>query len=138
MVVPSELSGRLRAVTIDMFATAFRRAAAVVARPAAVLLGLFLGFLAAPAAATAPETWSDPDNGSVLENLLILVGIPLAVILLVALLVYLPSMIRGQSSEPALAFQDRSEWFGGPRKGVEATKSGSGSDQDKGGVGGRW
>lgn len=121
-----------------MFATALRRAAAVVARPGAVLLGLFLGFLATPAAATAPEAWADPDNGSVLENLLILVGIPTAVILLVALLVYLPSMVRGQSSEPALAFQDRSEWFGGPRKGVEATTSASGSDQDKGGVGGRW
>jgi hypothetical protein len=125
-------------VTIDMLATALRRAASVVARPLAVLLGLALGSWAAPAVATAPESWSDPDNGSLLENLLILVGIPIAVTLLLALLVYLPSMMRGQSSEPALAFQEKSEWFGGPRKGVEAAQGTPADGQDKGGAGGRW
>jgi len=69
---------------------------------------------------------------------LVLGGIPLAVILLLTLLVYLPSMMRGQSSEPALAFQERSEWFGGPRKGVDAAPGSSDTDEDKGGAGGRW
>jgi hypothetical protein len=125
-------------VTIDMLATALRRAATVVARPVAVTLGLVLGSLALPAAATAPESWEEQDTGSVLQHLLVLGGIPLAVILLLTLLVYLPSMMRGQSSEPALAFQERSEWFGGPRKGVDAAPGSSDTDEDKGGAGGRW
>jgi hypothetical protein len=125
-------------VTIDMLSTALLRAARAVVRPLVVLLGLVAGSLAAPALATPPESWEDPDNGSALELLLILGGIPLAIILLLALMVYLPSMMRGQSSEPALAFQERSEWFGGPRKGVEATEQPAGQGEDKGGAGGRW
>jgi len=122
-----------------MLSTALLRAARAVARPFVVLAGLVLGSLAAPALATPPETWEDPDNGSALELLLILGGIPLGIILLLALMVYLPSMMRGQSSEPALAFQERSDWFGGPRKGVQATQDqASGASEDKGGAGGRW
>ena len=105
---------------------------------AAVTLGLTLGSVAAPALAAPPEAWPEPDNGSVLSNLLFLVGVPVLVFVVLALLVYLPSMMRRQSAEPALAFRERPEWFGGPRKGVEATKTAGGSDQDKGGVGGRW
>jgi hypothetical protein len=125
-------------VTIDMLSTALLRATRVVVRPLVVLVGLALGSLAAPAVATPPESWDNTDNGSALELLLILGGIPLAVILLLALLVYLPSMMRGQSSEPALAFQERSEWFGGPRKGVEGTQESTTQGEDKGGAGGRW
>ncbi len=121
-----------------MLSTAFLRAVRAVARPLVLLTGLALGSLAAPAFATPPESWEDPDNGSALELLLILGGIPLAVIALLALAVYLPSMMRGQSSEPALAFQQRSEWFGGPRKGVEGTPEPTAQSEDKGGAGGRW
>jgi hypothetical protein len=125
-------------VTIDMLATALLRAARAVVRPFVVLLGLALGSLATPALATPPESWENTDNGSALGLLLILGGIPLAITLLLALLVYLPSMMRGQSSEPALAFQERSEWFGGPRTGVEGTQESATHGEDKGGAGGRW
>jgi hypothetical protein len=70
--------------------------------------------------ADAPATWEDPDHGSGLELLLILGGVPLAIILLIALFTYLPSMMRGTSTEPALAFQQKPEWFGGPRRGTDA------------------
>lgn len=100
-----------------MEATAPRR----LPRVTAVTVGLSLGFLASPAFATPPESWEQPDNGPLLGDLLFLLGVPLAVVAVVALLTYLPSMIRGQSSHPELAFQDSSEWFGGPRKGLVAT-----------------
>ena len=90
----------------------------------------------------APEAWDNPENGSALENLLILGGIPLLVIAVITLLVYLPSMIRRQAGEPALAFRDRSEWFGGPRRGVSAAEqvpvASEGGDSGKGGSGARW
>ena len=111
------------------------------ARIAAVSLGLGLGSLAAPALAARPDTWAEPDTGSLLDNLLFLVGVPVLVFVLLALLVYLPSMMRRQSSEPALAFRDRPEWFGGPRKGVGATavsETEHADPTDKGGASARW
>jgi hypothetical protein len=123
-------------VTIDMNPTPSRRAV----RASVVALGLGLALVATPAQAAPPETWDVPDNGSVLWNLLVLVGIPLAVVLLLTLLVYLPVMTRKQSSESA--FGERAEWFGGPRKGVEAATGGpdshATSDSLKGGAGGQW
>ena len=114
---------------------------------AALWLVVALGSLAVPAHAAPPDTWPEADNGSLLDNLLVLVGVPLVVILAVTLLVYLPSMMRRQSSQPALAFRDRPEWFGGPRKGVTgATATGpdhAGTPEaqhssGKGGASARW
>ncbi len=130
-------------MTIDTTPPRSRR----LSRTAAVTLGLMLGSLAAPALAAPPEAWVEPDNGSMLDQLLFLVGVPVLVFLLLALLVYLPSMMHRQSTEPALAFRDRPEWFGGPRKGVGGA-SASGPDHagtpdspnssDKGGASARW
>jgi hypothetical protein len=127
-------------MTIDTKSALSRR----VARVSAVSLGLTLGSLAAPALAAPPETWETPDNGSLLNDLLFLLGVPVLVFLVLALLVYLPSMIRRQSAEPALAFRERPEWFGGPRKGVDAAPTGGshrvegGETSDKGGASARW
>lgn len=125
-------------MTIDTTSVRPRR----VSRAAAVALGLTLGSLAAPASAAPPEAWPDPDNGSTLSLLLLLVGVPLLVFVLLALLVYLPSMMRRQSSEPALAFRNRPEWFGGPRKGVEGATAAGETDHaatsHKGGASARW
>ena len=121
-------------MTIDTTPAPSRR----VSRAAAVTLGLALGSLAAPAHAAPPTSWENTQNGSFLEHLLILGGIPLAIIAVVTLLVYLPSMVRGHSSEPAVAFRERSEWFGGPRRGVDATTESSTEQSDKGGASARW
>ncbi|QIK65752.1 hypothetical protein G7072_04820 [Nocardioides sp. HDW12B] len=85
-------------------------------RLAVLTTGLALGTAASPASAEPPTAWEQAEDPSTLEFLTVLVGIPLAIIAVLALLTYLPSMIRGQSTEPALVFRERSEWFGGPRK----------------------
>jgi hypothetical protein len=102
------------------------------------LAGLALGSLASPAFASPPADWSDSTRDGPLDFLLVIVGIPLAVILVITLLVYLPSMIRGRSTEPAVVFHDRSEWFGGPREAPDATGSTSEESQDRGGASARW
>jgi hypothetical protein len=122
-------------VTIDMQTTLVRRTACA----GAVLGGLSVALVAAPAWASPPETWEDPDHDPLLQTLAFLVGVPLLVIAVVWLAVYLPSMMRGQSTEPALAFHDRSEWFGGPRRGLDADSAAPADDQGaKGGASAQW
>jgi len=120
-------------MTIDTKAPQSRRTA----RAAAVTVGLVAGSLAAPALAAPPESWNEVEGESLLDTLLFLVGVPVLVFLVLTLLVYLPSMVRRQSSEPALAFRERPEWFGGPRKGLDATKDTT-DHADKGGASARW
>lgn len=101
-----------------------------------------LGSWAAPAAADPPETWEESSAGGG-ELFLILGGLALAVIAVIALLTYLPSMMRhNQTTEPALAFRERSEWFGGPRQGLEDAAepgtSGETRDSARGGGSAHW
>lgn len=122
---------------MDMVSTLLRR----LSRATALVLGLALGLVAAPAYAEPPSSpfWEDGDSGTLLDQLLILGGIPLAVILLITLLTYLPAMTNRQSSESALAFAERSEWFGGPRQGVGAAPDTTPQDSaEKGGAGASW
>jgi hypothetical protein len=108
-------------------------------RGLAVVLGLGLALVATPAVAAPPDTWDNSNNGPLLDDLLFLVGVPLAVIVAVTLLTYLPSLIRGQSAGHDLTFQDRTEWFGGPRKGVDATSDvAPGESSSKGGASAQW
>ena len=104
----------------------------LVRRATAVVLGATLGSLAVPALAT-PESWTDPDNPSLMGSL-ILIGAPvLAIIAILTLLTYLPSMMgRGGSGD--LSYNDP-EWFGGPRTGVRTDAE---TPTDTGGSGGRW
>ena len=67
---------------------------------------------AGAARADVPEGWSDPDPVDFMHTLLVFVGIPLLVIVLVALAVYLPAIVRGESVTPAGA-RAEDEWFGG-------------------------
>ena len=95
--------------------------------------------LSAPAHATGtPEGWSDPEPVSGVHALALLVGGPLVLFLLITLAVYLPAMARGEKVTPG---EPESEWFGGPRQGVEAADrvdpralEGKGT----GGASGRW
>jgi len=96
---------------------------------------------AGAASADVPEGWSDPEKVSLLHALLVLGGIPLAVIVLLALAVYLPSVVRGESVSPAGARAD-DEWFGGRRDATKARESGrsdaGASAQETGGASGSW
>ena len=108
----------------------------------ALTTALLLGPLAGAAVAAPPTGWESSENGSSLDALLTLVGVPLLVIALVTLLTYLPGMVNRRPAEPEVAFRDRSEWFGGPRKGVESAEvTGQQESSDptaRGGASGRW
>ena len=121
---------------INMRPTASRR----VLRASTVAVGISLVSLAAPAFAAPPDTWETADNGSLLEQLLYLVGIPLAIIAVITLLTYLPSLTRRNSGESTPAFEDRAEWVGGPRQGVEGASGSPTSDESsrKGGASASW
>ena len=93
---------------------------------------------AGAASADVPERWSDPDDVSFLHALLVLGGIPLAVIVVLALATYLPSVVRGESIAPAGARSD-DQWFGGRRDAelaLEARKTWP--TDETGGASGSW
>jgi hypothetical protein len=93
---------------------------------------------AAAASAAPPEGWSDPGDVSFLHALLVLGGIPLACIVVIALAVYLPSIVRGESVAPAGVRPD-DEWFGGRRDAEKALESRRSSPtEETGGASGSW
>ena len=111
----------------------------------AVAVALPLTYAAA-ASADVPEGWSDPEPVSPLHALLVFVGIPLLLAVLLALAVYLPSVVRGESLAPAGA-RAEDQWFGGRRdadKALSASPSGRpaagelGSAEETGGASGGW
>jgi hypothetical protein len=100
---------------------------------------------AAPVLAAPPEQWPAPEPVSTLQTLLVLVGIPVTLFVVISLLVYVPSMARGQKYTPGLAWRSENEWFGGPRGGVEAADQkdakaleGVAAGTDRGGSSARW
>jgi hypothetical protein len=123
----------------DLNAPVVRRLARSVA-----LAPVFLVLLAAPAMADTPSTWADPEPVSTLNALLLLVGIPLALFVGISILVYVPSMARGEKYTPGRAWRNENEWFGGPRGGVEAADRSespaisAAEESERGGASARW
>jgi hypothetical protein len=76
---------------------------------------------AGAAIADVPEGWSDPDDVSFMHTLLVLVGIPVLCFVVLALAVYLPSIVRGESVAPAGA-RATDEWFGGRRDALQSAQ----------------
>jgi hypothetical protein len=125
-------------VTRQLNAPVVRRIAwAVALTPAAVV-----SLAAAPALADPPDTWARPDKVSPLHVLLVLGAIPLGLFVLITLLVYLPSMVRGQKYQPGLAWRNENEWFGGPSDGVDAADKAEPAELEgageSGGASARW
>jgi hypothetical protein len=128
-------------VTNHPSTTAVRRAA----RALALVPAILVTFATGSAFAEAPEQWEDNGSVSPLYVVLVLVVIPVALFALICLLVYLPSMKKGQRYQPGLAWRNEPEWFGGPRGGADATDGsppaavGAGNtESDRGGASGRW
>ncbi len=97
---------------------------------------------AAAASADVPEGWGDPDDVPFLHALLVLGGIPLACIVLLALAVYLPSSVRGESVAPAGVRPD-DEWFGGRRDALASSHQAlaqrkESAAEETGGASGSW
>ena len=111
---------------------------AVALTPAALLLAS-----GGPALASAPEQWGPEPSVPRLDALLVYLLIPVGLFLLITLLVYLPSMVRGAKYQPGQAWRNEPEWFGGPRTGVEATDENQPSAEradaeGRGGASARW
>ena len=132
--------GTLDTVMSVLQSRAVRRLTRAVALTPAALVLLASG----PALATAPEQWAPADSVSVLEFLLVLVVIPLGLFLVISLLALVPSMAKGQKYTPGHAWRNESEWFGGPRAGVEAVDKteppaiAEKDASDRGGASARW
>ena len=93
-------------------------------RAAALIPALLVLTAVSPALGAPPERWEDPEPVSTLYALALLAGIPLALFAVIALLVYVPSMARGESYTPGLAWRNENEWFGGPQGGVAGVGQG--------------
>jgi hypothetical protein len=99
--------------------------------------------LPAVASADTPAAWRDEPHVSGLEYLLVLVLIPVGLALVISLLASLPYMIRDRGYEPGQSWRAEAEWFGGPRKGVEAAGDLSPqqietAESGRGGTSGKW
>ncbi len=138
--------GTLSDVTNHAENPAVRRAARLLALVPAILVTSATG----TAFAEAPDSWENNPSVAPLHVLLVMVVIPVGLFALIWLLVYLPSMSKGASYHPGLAWRNEPVWFGGPRGGVDsldqddqraAIGSGHGTDdtdQSRGGASGRW
>lgn len=100
--------------------TASRRAAI---SSAGLTMAVGLVLLAAPAYATVDDGSEPGDGLSVIETLFYFVGIPLALFVGIALLVSLPSMVRGPRYRPGLGWWAAPIWFNGPESADTAVRT---------------
>ena len=112
-----------------------RTTARVFAGLSAVTLGVVVPLLTQSALADTPAAWDDAPHVSAIHFLLVLLIIPGGIALLITLLVMLPSLIRGNSYTPGETWVAEDEWFGGPRKGVEAADTAEQPGGERGGAG---
>jgi hypothetical protein len=111
-----------------------------VARRAAVAASVAVfALLSVPMAAFAdtPSSWTKQ------PHLVVLVLIPTGLFIVISLFAALPSMISDKGYEPGQAWRSEPEWFGGPRKGVDAAEELSSAqieaaETDRGGTSGKW
>lgn len=113
---------------------------AVLAALAALVVVVGLPSLAS---ADTPADWATDPHVSGLDFLVVLVLIPVGLALVISLFAALPSMIRDRGYEPGQSWRAEAEWFGGPRKGVEATDELSPeqietAESGRGGTSGQW
>lgn len=116
-----------------------------VRRAVLAVLAALVAVVGLPAVASAdtPAAWADDPHVSGLDFLLVLVLIPIGLALVISLLAALPSMIRDRGYEPGQSWRAEAEWFGGPRKGVEAADDLSPqqietAESGRGGTSGQW
>jgi hypothetical protein len=103
----------------------------------------FLVLSATPAFATAPSnTFDDGDQPgaglTVLETLLIFVGIPALLFVVIVVLVSAPSAARGPRYRPGLGWWAAPIWFNGPDDAERAVREAAGTNSHGGGASARW
>jgi hypothetical protein len=112
--------------------TIARRGVVLVAAATASLVAL-----AGPASADVPQGWSDPAKVSALHALLLLGGVPLLLFVVIALLVLVPGLRRGERLTPGAATHE-DQWFGGPRSGTAELAAPDTDESQAGGASARW
>lgn len=122
-----------------------RQSRSVVRRGVVSLAIGLVALVSLPVAAFAdtPASLADAPDVSGLQFLIVLVLIPVALFGVIALLAALPSMISDKGYEPGQSWRAEAEWFGGPRKGIDAADELSpaqieASEADRGGTSGQW
>lgn len=122
-----------------------RKSRSVVRRVVASLAIGLIALVALPTAALAdvPENMAAAPEVSGLQFLLVLVLIPGALFLGITLFAALPSMIKDKGYEPGQSWRSQPEWFGGPRKGIDAADDLTpaqieAAEADRGGTSGKW
>ena len=122
-----------------------QRSRSVARRVSVALAVSIFALVSLPALAFAdtPASWENEKHVSGLQFLVVLVLIPAGLFLVISLLAALPSMISDKGYEPGQSWRSEAEWFGGPRKGVEATDELSAqqieaAESDRGGTSGKW
>ncbi|HET8603318.1 MAG TPA: hypothetical protein VFM09_05270 [Marmoricola sp.] len=117
-----------------------RRAVQVLSSAGALLVG---SAVLAPAFADTPAAWPTQPHVSGWDWLYHLLLIPLAVFVLVWLAISVPAFKRSRQGTGSEPWGERREWFGGPRKSVDAADEVSpqalqASEEKTGGASGRW
>jgi hypothetical protein len=102
-----------------------------------VLLATALSLLAAaPAHAEVPEGWSNPEDVSLLEMLTVILALPAVLFVVIAGMVLLPAMARGEKLLPSTSVPD--QWFGGPGRPADELESTQREIGPTGGASGTW
>ena len=101
------------------------------------LIGVASLARAGAAAADTPEGWPEEESIDTLQMLLVLGGIPLLVFVAVVVLVFGPSLARGESL-PGTSTEPESQWLGGPRKAPGELAAPDTEGSKAGGAGGTW
>lgn len=100
-----------------------RTAARGAARATAVAAPLALCLVAAPAVADTPVGWEQGETPSALTVVLLLGGIPLALMALITVAVMAPPLVRGDRRQRGVASWTEPQWFGGPHSHAGALAS---------------
>lgn len=140
--MPASMGDTLLPVTTHVSPSSSSRSTRVrrAGRVTALTAGVVLVLLSAPAHADVPEGWGGQTQPFELDPLYALglyLGIPLLLFALIAVAVYLPSMVRGEKLLPDHSAGEP-QWIGGPRQGVAELPAPDGVDSRAGGASGRW
>lgn len=120
-----------------------RLRAAVVLLAIAVLSGCGIGGGGPETARNNPlgfDTGASPDGAGIggVEAVLLFGLVPLALMLLLTALVWLPGMVRGNRYRPAKGWSASPLWFGGPPDPAAAVEAAQVDELTRGGASGSW
>ena len=140
--MPASMGDTLLPVTTHVRPSSSSRSTRVrrTGRVSALAAGAVLVLLSAPAHADVPEGWgglTEHEGLDPLHALGLYLGIPLLLFVLIAIAIYLPSMVRGEKLLPDYSAGE-AQWIGGPRQGVAELPAPDGENSRAGGASGRW